>query len=187
MLTPVSGGVSTLRPLRGSCGAKHRLRLQADFFSEFEAQMTVLLDFWDSRVLLTYSSCLANISILSWSTFVPQKNPHHKKCTSGMVQCRRPIHTHLYHDKSDAISRSLEVSITFTARHLKRHIIRGLPIMPNLFRHSKEHLWVTAKHSGYGPYSSLRLKSSCGPARALKYRIPGVHKAGTPCEIISIS
>ena len=39
--------------------------------------------------------------------------------------------------------------ITFTARHLKRHVIRGFPIMPNLFRHSKEHLWVTAKHSGY--------------------------------------
>ena len=49
--------------------------------------MTVLLDFWDSRVLLTYSSCLANISILSWSTFVPKKNPHHKKCTPGAHQC----------------------------------------------------------------------------------------------------
>ena len=85
------------------------------------------------------------------------------------------------------LTQSRALSITFTARHLKRHVIRGFPIMPNLFRHSKEHLWVTAKHSGYGPYSSLRLKSSCGPARALKYRIPGVHKAGTPCEIISIS
>ena len=42
--------------------------------SDFEAQMTVFLDFWDSRGFLTYSSCLANIPILSWSTFVPKKN-----------------------------------------------------------------------------------------------------------------
>ena len=51
--------------------------------------MTVFLDFWDSRGFLTYSSCLATIPILSWSTFVPQKEIS-RRPLSRAVRSRAP-------------------------------------------------------------------------------------------------
>jgi hypothetical protein len=57
--------------------------------------MTVFLDFWDSRGFLTYSSCLANIPILSWSTFVPKKKisrrPLSRRPLSHRLLSRRPL------------------------------------------------------------------------------------------------
>ena len=49
--------------------------------------MTVLLDFWDSRGFLTYSSYLVNISILlSWSTFIPKKIPTTKNVPPAHIR-----------------------------------------------------------------------------------------------------